>query len=143
MVQYQCPECRYTYDEVDGHPYEGFPPGTPWSAIPENWSCPRCAVRDKADFVCISGPAGERPAAAVIAPESEQPTSDIPTPVAPKSAAPYQKYQCLTCGHIYDESLGDEDSGLVAGTRFEDIPEYWCCPECGATKEAFVLYVDN
>ncbi|MEH6561784.1 MAG: rubredoxin, partial [Marinobacter sp.] len=38
----------------------------------------------------------------------------------------------MTCGHIYDEALGDEAEGFPPGTRFEDIPDDWCCPDCGA-----------
>ena len=51
-------------------------------------------------------------------------------------------YICRACGLIYDESKGDEDSGLAAGTRFEDIPEDWACPLCGVTKADFELYTD-
>ncbi|MBT9166487.1 MAG: Rubredoxin-1 [Chloroflexi bacterium] len=51
MAKYQCPECGYTYDEVVGHPHEGFPAGTLWSQVPESWACPDCSVRDKVDFV--------------------------------------------------------------------------------------------
>ena len=51
----------------------------------------------------------------------------------------YKKYQCLECGHIYDESIGDPESGLEPGTRWEDVPENWLCPECGAEKSAFEL----
>jgi rubredoxin-NAD+ reductase len=50
-----------------------------------------------------------------------------------------KKYECIVCGYIYDEAKGDPDSGLVAGTKFEDIPEDWSCPECGVTKEHFEL----
>ena len=46
-----CPCCGYTYDEVAGAPREGFPPGTPWSELPDDWHCPDCGVRDKVDFV--------------------------------------------------------------------------------------------
>jgi rubredoxin len=53
----------------------------------------------------------------------------------------YKKYMCLLCGFIYDEEKGDPDSGLQAGTKFEDIPESWSCPECGVTK-AFLELVD-
>lgn len=53
-MQYQCPGCGYIYDEAEGDEREGFPPGTPWSAIPEDWPCPDCAVRDKPDFVVLS-----------------------------------------------------------------------------------------
>ena len=51
FTRYQCPACGYTYDERRGHPREGFPPATRWPAIPADWVCPDCAVRDKADFV--------------------------------------------------------------------------------------------
>ncbi|MGA5462098.1 rubredoxin [Mycobacterium sp. NPDC050041] len=46
-----CPECGYRYDENAGHDREGFPPGTPWTAVPPDWNCPDCGVRDKSDFV--------------------------------------------------------------------------------------------
>jgi rubredoxin len=42
---------------------------------------------------------------------------------------------------IYDEEYGDEDEGFEPGTRFEDLPKNWCCPDCGATKDAFVEIV--
>jgi rubredoxin len=47
---YRCPGCGYTYDEQTGHPREGFPAGTPWSEVPNEWVCPDCGVRDKVDF---------------------------------------------------------------------------------------------
>ena len=50
-------------------------------------------------------------------------------------------YICRACGLIYDESKGDEDSGVAAGTRFTDIPEDWACPLCGVTKADFEPYV--
>lgn len=43
------------------------------------------------------------------------------------------------CGWIYDEKIGDPDSGIAAGTRFEDIPDDWLCPECGVGKDDFEL----
>lgn len=51
MARYQCPGCGYTYDESSGDEHEGFPPGTSWSSVPEDWSCAACSVRDKIDFV--------------------------------------------------------------------------------------------
>lgn len=54
----------------------------------------------------------------------------------------FKKYLCVVCGFIYDEELGDSDSNLPPGTRFEDIPEDWICPDCGATKDDFELIVD-
>ena len=47
----------------------------------------------------------------------------------------FKKYKCVVCDWIYDEAVGDPDSGLKAGTRFADIPDDWSCPECGVTKE--------
>ena len=46
----RCPGCGYVYDEEAGHPREGFPAGTPWSEVPDDWACPDCGVRDKVDF---------------------------------------------------------------------------------------------
>jgi alkane 1-monooxygenase len=54
MACYRCPDCGYVYDESQGCPNEGFPPGTRWSQIPDSWSCPGCSVRDKVDFIRIS-----------------------------------------------------------------------------------------
>ena len=46
----RCPGCGYVYDEKAGDPREGFPAGTPWSAVPDDWTCPDCGVREKVDF---------------------------------------------------------------------------------------------
>lgn len=48
-----------------------------------------------------------------------------------------QKYQCAICGHIYDSAVGDPDSDIPPGTAFEDLPEDWSCPVCGAKKSQF------
>ena len=47
------------------------------------------------------------------------------------------KYQCDVCGYIYDPENGDTDSGVDAGTAFENIPDDWVCPVCGADKTQF------
>ena len=52
--------------------------------------------------------------------------------------APYRKWQCMACDYIYDEELGGEEEGFAPGTRWEDIPHDWYCPDCGAVKEMFV-----
>lgn len=51
MARYQCTGCGYIYDEERGDKHEGFPPGTRWEQIPQEWACADCAVRDKADFI--------------------------------------------------------------------------------------------
>jgi flavin reductase (DIM6/NTAB) family NADH-FMN oxidoreductase RutF/rubredoxin len=47
------------------------------------------------------------------------------------------KYVCTVCGYIYDPEQGDPDNGVKPGTAFEDVPDDWVCPICGAGKEAF------
>ena len=47
------------------------------------------------------------------------------------------KYQCGPCGYTYDPAVGDPDSGIAPGTAFEDLPDDWCCPICGVTKDMF------
>jgi rubredoxin len=47
------------------------------------------------------------------------------------------KYECTVCGYIYDPAVGDPSSGIPRGTAFEDLPEDWVCPECGAGKDVF------
>jgi len=53
--------------------------------------------------------------------------------VVPKMA----KYECIVCGYIYDPELGDPDGGIKPGTPFEEIPDDWVCPVCGARKDQF------
>ncbi len=48
-----------------------------------------------------------------------------------------KKYVCDLCGYIYDPAVGDPDNGVKPGTAFEDIPNTWVCPECGADKTNF------
>jgi rubredoxin len=52
------------------------------------------------------------------------------------------KWMCEACGFIYDPEEGDPDGGIPAGTAFEDIPDTWYCPVCGARKVEFVPYED-
>jgi rubredoxin len=47
------------------------------------------------------------------------------------------KYECLICGYIYDPEKGDPDGNIEPGTAFEDLPDDWVCPECGAGKKDF------
>lgn len=53
-----------------------------------------------------------------------------------------RKWKCSFCSHVYDEALGDPDSGIARGTLFEDIPDDWICPECGASKADYQLIED-
>ena len=66
---------------------------------------------------------------------------------APKTAPTYikedkevkkmDKYVCTVCGYVYDPEIGDPDSGIKPGTPFEELPDNWTCPVCGASKDAF------
>ena len=48
-----------------------------------------------------------------------------------------KKYVCSICGYIYDPEKGDPDNGIAPGTKFEDLPDDWVCPLCGAGKDEF------
>ena len=50
---------------------------------------------------------------------------------------PYKAWMCIICGWIYEEEKGAPEEGLAPGTRWEDVPEFWVCPDCGAGKEDF------
>jgi flavin reductase (DIM6/NTAB) family NADH-FMN oxidoreductase RutF/rubredoxin len=63
----------------------------------------------------------------------EEPKTEEPKP-APKAAA---KWECTVCGYVYDPAAGDPDGGIKPGTAFEDIPDSWTCPVCGASKSEF------
>jgi flavin reductase (DIM6/NTAB) family NADH-FMN oxidoreductase RutF/rubredoxin len=47
------------------------------------------------------------------------------------------QYRCTVCGYLYDPEKGDPDNGIGPGTPFEDLPDDWTCPVCGAAKDAF------
>ncbi|HEX9810509.1 MAG TPA: rubredoxin [Burkholderiales bacterium] len=48
-------------------------------------------------------------------------------------------FMCVVCGFVYDEEKGLPQEGIAPGTLWEDIPENWKCPECGAAKNDFEL----
>ncbi len=48
-----------------------------------------------------------------------------------------KKYVCDVCGYVYDPAKGDPDNGIAPETAFEDLPDSWVCPECGASKSDF------
>ena len=56
------------------------------------------------------------------------------------SDSDFKKYECVICGFIYDEAEGLPDDGIAAGTKWEDIPEDWECPDCGISKDDVDLY---
>ena len=48
-----------------------------------------------------------------------------------------ENYVCTVCGYVYDTQQGDPDNGIDPGTKFEDLPDDWDCPVCGASKDDF------
>ncbi|HRO57614.1 MAG TPA: rubredoxin [Burkholderiaceae bacterium] len=66
-----------------------------------------------------------------------------PTPASANHAAEAtsaaRTLMCVLCGFVYDESEGLPDEGIAPGTRWEDVPEDWACPECGAGKADFEM----
>lgn len=50
-----------------------------------------------------------------------------------------RKWKCRYCSHVYDETAGDPETGITPGTSFEDIPDDWICPDCGAVKDDYDL----
>jgi len=47
------------------------------------------------------------------------------------------RYVCTICGYVYDPEQGDPDNGVAPGTKWEDVPDDWECPVCGAPKDDF------
>lgn len=48
-----------------------------------------------------------------------------------------EKWECMVCGYVYDPANGDPDDDISPGTRFEDLPDDWSCPDCGVGKDKF------
>jgi len=80
---------------------------------------------------------GTTPKTAATYIKQEQPEKGEKTMAEEKSASGAAKYQCSVCGYIYDPEKGDPDGGIAPGTAFEDIPDSWVCPVCGASKDQF------
>lgn len=51
----------------------------------------------------------------------------------------YRVFMCVICGFLYEEEKGLPEEGIAPGTRWEDIPDTWTCPDCGATKDDFEM----
>ncbi len=49
----------------------------------------------------------------------------------------YKKWKCVICGFIYDEEKGCPEEGISAGTKWNDVPTDWICPNCGVNKSDF------
>ncbi len=47
------------------------------------------------------------------------------------------KYECILCGYVHDPQKGDPENGIEPDTSFEQLPDDWVCPKCGAGKDNF------
>lgn len=48
-----------------------------------------------------------------------------------------KSYVCVICGYVYDETKGIPEAGIAPGTEWQNLPDDWTCPLCGATKAEF------
>ena len=108
MKKYICEVCGYVYDPAVGDVDHGIKAGTSFNDLPEDWTCPPCGA-DKHAFAEVK----------------EHDTNETET------------FMCEVCGYVYDPAVGDAEHGIKAGTSFNDLPEDWTCPPCGADKHAF------
>ena len=131
---WECQICGWIYDEAKGSPDDGIPAGTRWEDIPEDWTCPECgATKSEFEMLAVSG------AAAGDLPPPPAPQAPVAATSASKVAASsaHRIWECMVCGWVYDEAKGAPEEGIAPGTRWEDIPDDWTCPECGVGKEDF------
>jgi len=60
-------------------------------------------------------------------------------PMSDATATTYRTWMCVVCGFIYKEIDGLPEEGIAPGTRWEDVPDTWTCPDCGVTKDDFEM----
>ncbi len=92
---------------------------------------------DEGYFPIVAGPEGVE-ALVLNFPRLE--TAKAIVPAASKSKE-LRVWQCLLCSFSYDEALGMPHDGIAPGTRWEDVPETWICPDCGTSKGDFEMAV--
>jgi rubredoxin len=88
-------------------------------------------------FEIVAGPEGVE-ALVLHYPRLETAKKIVPEVTAPQQ---YRVWQCLLCAFSYDEAKGMPEEGIPAGTRWEDVPDTWNCPDCAASKADFDMVV--
>lgn len=125
--KYQCTICSYVYDPAKGDPTQNIPAGTPFEELPDTWKCPLCHVAKdkfvKIEEVINEDTKDEREAMEAL---------DMAVDITNKDV-----YVCDVCGWEYDPEIGVPEMGIAPGTPFEDLPDDFVCPLCGAGKDAF------
>lgn len=124
MWQCQTVNCGFIYNPDKGDRKGKIPKGVLFEDLPDEWRCPICGGTKK----CFKPLAG---------PESTVANCELPTNKE-NSGGNMDRYVCSVCGYVYDPKVGDPDGGIAPGTKFEDLPDDWICPVCGAAKKAFV-----
>ena len=92
---------------------------------------------DEGYFPIVAGPEGVE-ALVLNFPRTEAAKAFVPSAAKPKE---YRVWQCLLCAFSYDEAKGMPDEGVPPGTRWEDVPDTWICPDCAASKADFDMVV--
>ena len=111
---WECIICGWLYDESLGCPEDGIAPGTRWEDVPEDWTCPVCGV-SKQDFEMVNTGPSPTPtptsaaSTAPITPSADQSSTIIKeapgeAPTFTNSGEPFQIWECIICGWVYDES---------------------------------------
>ena len=126
MYQCQMVNCGYIYDPDKGDRKGKIKKGVPFKELPDEWKCPVCGASKKT-FRPLAGPGS-------VQAENRDTTEKLHVEGA---AGSMKKYRCDICGYVYDPAEGDEAAGVAAGTSFDDLPDDWECPVCGAGKEDF------
>ncbi len=116
--KYKCMKCEYIYDPFFGDPEGGIEPGVGFENLPADWVCPICG-------------AGKREKMEVID-RGEKRKKKLNLFI--KQLFGRERHRCFRCGYIYDPLTGDLKNGIERGTDFEDLPNTWSCPDCGAGK---------
>ena len=50
-----------------------------------------------------------------------------------------KSYLCIVCGLVYEEAQGWPEDGIPPGTKWENVPNTWECPDCGVSKSDFEM----
>lgn len=92
---------------------------------------------DEGYFPIVAGPEGVE-ALVLNFPRREDAKAIVP---AASQSREFRVWQCMLCSFSYDEAKGMPDEGVPPGTRWEDVPETWICPDCATSKADFEMVV--
>ena len=130
MYQCQTVNCGFIYNPDKGERKGKIKKGTAFEDIPDSWRCPVCGAT-KAAFKPLAGPGS------VMEENSSTVAAGTEKTTTTEKDSTMKKYRCLVCGYEYDPEEGDPANDVNPGTAWEDVPEDWTCPVCGAGKEEF------